>query len=439
MNARAISRCAGAAGAFAWLAATSWSGAAPSEGSEANPPGVAEADAPDRLPETLRISLVHSGPAVTTLQERIASWFPATTEVIVSEQADVDRGQMLSAPNEGEVRLWILKLSEQRAVVVFAVADDAASAKHLVRDVELRSGLDELGLERLAFVVHSAVVALGEGSATTPREDVERLLNSDAVARLPTVVAASSLPGTGATAPEPAPLPPVPVVPPSSGGQPATPVPAQSPATSPVVPAPPPSAPVDTVPEAASAAQTLPVALAAGYGMRFRGPEGTGHGPLAEISAAWQRDANTFAGLAGGQLFLPSSFEAEGREVGLEVVHLYLGAAWDRRLSENWSSDVSVGVGVDLVRVQPPPADENSDGEAFAPRPEGKQQRPTAETSLGFWYSNQVLAFGLFAQAVVVLTDVEYRVATESGERSVLSARRIQPGIALRLRFPGQG
>jgi len=444
VRARAVSRWVGAAAALAWVAATAWSaGAPPSAGAEADAPGAAEAVSPDHLPRSLRISLVHSGPAVATLQERIASWFPATTEVAFSEQADIDRAQMLSAPNEGEVRLWILKLSEQRAVVVFAVADEAASTKHLVRDVELRSGLDELGLERLAFVVHSAVVALGEGSAATPREDVERLLDSEAVARLPTVSVASSHPdaavGTAAaSAASPVPAVSVPVVPPSSGVPPSTSAPALSPATPPVVPTPLPVTPsegVDSMPAGASAEPALQVALAAGYGVRFRGPEGTGHGPVAEISAAWPRGANVFAALAGGQLFLPSTFEADGREVGLEVVHLYLGAAWDRRISEGWSSDVAGGFGVDLVRIQPPPAD----GDSFAPRPEGKQQRPTAEASLGLWYANQVLAIGLFVQTIFVLNEVEYRIATESDERSVLSARRVQPGLALRLRFPGQG
>lgn len=454
---RVVARWVGGAVALACVVATSWSAAAPGERHEAGALGSTETAVPDHLPRTLRISLVHSGPPVATLQERIASWFPAATEVLVREQSDVDRAQMLGAPSEGEVRLWILKLSEQRAVVVFAVAD-AASTKHLVRDVELRSGLDELGLERLAFVVHSAVVALGEGSATTPREDVERLLDSEAVARLPTVGATSSDADTFASASgsfaaasgasaaaQTGPLPPVPPPsPPPSAVPPTTPGPELSAGRAPLPPAPPrpaASASADALPADAgtNTSRALPVALAAGYGVRFRGPEGTGHGPLAEVSATWQQSANVFAALAGGHLFLPSAFEAEGRDVGLEVVHLYLGAAWDRRLSVSWSSALSVGPGIDLVRVEPPPAEENSEGEAFAPRAEGNQQRPTAEASLGIWYANPVLAVGLFVQTIFVLNDVEYRIATESGERSVLSARRIQPGIALRLRFPGQG
>lgn len=90
------------------------------------------------------------------------------------------------------------------------------------------------------------------------------------------------------------------------------------------------------------------------------------------------------------------------------------------------------------MRIKPPPADRASDGSSFTPRAERSQQRPTAEGSVGLWHERPLFGVGLFLQTVVLIDEVEYRVQTESDERSVLSARRVQPGLVLRFRFPGR-
>src|SRR6188768_36030 len=174
------------------------------------PPPVAAATASRDFPKRLAITVVAEEGLIGTFQQRVSSWFSDGTEVLVSVTSEVNEAQLLTS-SPVEVRAWIVPLSTESALLTFSCVSPPAPPRHLVREVHLRSGLDEIGLERLASVVHSAFVALSQGVEGVEREQAERELGAVGVA-------------TGSFAPASPAAAPVAAAPPAALGQ-APPVP----------------------------------------------------------------------------------------------------------------------------------------------------------------------------------------------------------------------
>ncbi|HEY3253891.1 MAG TPA: hypothetical protein VGJ91_08095, partial [Polyangiaceae bacterium] len=200
------------------------------------------------VPKILSITVVADERSLRTFQQRVSSWFNDGTEVRVTGTSEVDE-QRLLASSPTEVMAWIVPLSAERALLTFSSVTPPAAPRHLVREVRLRQGFDELGLERLASVTHSAFVALSEGIEGVAREQAERELGEAGVA-----ASSLALPGEAAA-------------------------PAAVAAASPAIPLPKLDSPPRGQSPRAAAKSAASLLVSAGYGVRFRGPEGVGQGP----------------------------------------------------------------------------------------------------------------------------------------------------------------
>ena len=97
------------------------------------------------FPKRLAITVVADERLLSTFQQRVSSWFGDGTEVIVTVTGEVDQHQLLTS-SPVEVRAWIVPLSTGDALLSFSCVSPPAAPRHLVREVHLRSGFDELGL-----------------------------------------------------------------------------------------------------------------------------------------------------------------------------------------------------------------------------------------------------------------------------------------------------
>ncbi|HYQ15566.1 MAG TPA: hypothetical protein VEQ58_07410, partial [Polyangiaceae bacterium] len=184
-------------------------------------------------PERLLITVVTTEAALPTFEQRVSSWFSDGTQVTVVLAREVTPELILTtAP--GELRVCVVPRDSTHALVTFAT-QQAEDSRHLLRDVRLRDGFDELGLERLASVIHSAAMALREGVEGAARADAERDLEELGLL----------------------------------------------PATDSAPPSPPPRSAEVTAPRrpARRKAQRMSWLLGAEYGARARGAEALGHGP----------------------------------------------------------------------------------------------------------------------------------------------------------------
>ena len=374
-------------------------------------PDPAPASAATRRDFTKRllITVVADERFLSTFQQRVSSWFSDGTEVRVTVTSEVDeRGLLDSSPTE--VRAWIVPLSAERALVTFSSVDPPAPARHLVREVPLRAGFDEVGLERLASVTHSAFVALSEGVEGVEREQAERELGAAGVAAS-SVVASSESP------------------PPAQPAQPAQPVPS----TSAVPPARPDVPPVrrSTIGAAESPTSLL---VSAGYGLRIRGPEGVGHGPSLALGVQLRSPRTAFALQLSGQYLFRSEFEAAPFSASVQTTALRVQVGIEPGRRSTFSGQVWLGLGADLARISSTASTSEANA-GIQPREDGTHWRGAGELTLGIIRHGELLDVGVYAQAVFMFTEVRYDATTSVGEVLLLKPWPVQPALSIQGRF----
>jgi hypothetical protein len=364
--------------------------------------GVTAPERPAVASSTLVITVITTASGVPTLQERVSSWFNDGTQVTVGVAPELLPNRLFSS-SQHEVKVWVAPLSQERALVVFSTAGQPQTARYLLREVRLVSGLDELGLERLASVIHSAFVALREGLEGSERPQVEREL-----------VAAGLLP----SAPEPAPGPaPAPVT--------SAPIRATAPP-----PAPTPSR--DVEPSSAGAKSGL--LLAAGYGTRFRGAEQLGHGPLVTAGIQLPGIVSTLDALLSAHLLLRSDFDAGAFNASVQTSAFRAHLGLEPALSPRLRLQALLGAGADLAHISAQAVDATP-SEDIEPRAPGSQWRGALELTLGVWWSGKLVDLGATAYSTFLLGDVHYTLASDTGQRRLVTPWPVQPGISLQARF----
>jgi hypothetical protein len=131
-------------------------------------------------PERVEIALVGVLDQDPPLFERIRSLFPNETAVVLRSAAELDAGAVLRPERADTLYLWIRLSSRARARVYLAAREDSAgAARYLFRDVDLESGLDEVGSETLAQVAHSAAEALWRREEQTPKHQLVEALENE--------------------------------------------------------------------------------------------------------------------------------------------------------------------------------------------------------------------------------------------------------------------
>lgn len=128
-------------------------------------------------PERVEIALVGALERDPPLFERIRSLFPNTTAVVLRPAHELDAGAVLQPARVDTLYLWVRLSSGVRARVYLATREESErGARYLFRDVDLDSGLDEVGSETLAQVAHSAAEALWRREEHTPKPELVEAL-----------------------------------------------------------------------------------------------------------------------------------------------------------------------------------------------------------------------------------------------------------------------
>ncbi len=351
----------------------------------------------------LLITIVASESMLPNFGQRVSSWFTDGTEVSVTVTSEVDAEQLL-ATGPGEVRAWVVPLSAERALVTFSCMAQQAPTRHLVRVVRLRNGLDDLGLERLASVIHSAFVALSEGTEGLERSQAERELGEAGVSagshnppaefvapiRVPTVAARVSGNASRTTRPAPQQI-------------------RESPAA---------------------------LLFAAGYGARLRGAEGLGHGPDLDFGLQIPGKRTAIDVLVSGQLLLPSDFDADLFSASVQTTALRLQVGIEPALTSTWFGQALVGAGADIAQVHASTSQSTRSGTIrVAARESGTQWRSAGELTLGVLRHTELLDVGVYARVTFQLEDVHYSATTDTGDQRLLTPWLVQPGLCLQGRF----
>jgi hypothetical protein len=287
---------------------------------------------------------------------------------------------------------------------MFSAAAATEPARYLLREVRLVNGFDELGLERLASVIHSATVALREGSEGSERPQVEKEL-----------VNAGLLQGAATTPPVVA----------SSETRTSSPV-ADSERAPRVVHRP---------PSLENRPGTRPGGLLlAGYGMRLRGAEGLGHGPLV---AAGMRMVNTphgFLALVGVHWLFRSNFDAGALAASVRTTAFRAHFGFEPAVSRSVKLQALLGGGVDWARIDARVATESA-AEQIRPREAGSQWRGALELTFGAWWQTSLFDWGATAYTTFLLGDVHYSLEADGMEQRLVAPWRVEPGISLQARF----
>lgn len=370
-----------------WLLYAGLAGAVAPDGVPINESSVMPAPAPARV----LITVVTTEAALNTLEQRVSSWFTDGTEVRVSVASEVTP-ELLLATSPGEVRVCVVPRGRKRALVTFATKEADAS-RHLLRDVHLHDGFDEIGLERLASVIHSACLALREGVEGAERADAERDL-----------VKAGLLENSAKT--------PAIVAPP-------------------VAPA---RREVGTRRESPGRAWLF----GAEYGARARGGEGLGHGPGAMLGVQLPSARGPIDILLRAHVLLRSAFDAGPLTVSLQTTALRAELGIEPELGNDVFLQALLGGGVDIARIRSSRRElVGASPLTIDAREPGSQTRGAGELAVGISKRTPRVDFGVFVRCSFLLGDVHYSVTHSSGDERLVTPWPVQPTLAVQARFWG--
>jgi hypothetical protein len=365
------------------------------------PSGVDDAATTGHFPKKLAITVVSAEGSLPNFEQRVSSWFTDGTAVKVTLSREAEPTQLL-ASSPGEVRIWVVLLSPGRALVTFSTAAGDTAARYLVREVPLVSGLDDLGLERLASVIHSAFIALREGVEGFEREQAEREL----------LRAGLSVQAPASGSPEMPGLP---------------------------KPAEPPPARVATVDRAPVRASPPPTSLlfAIGYGGRLRGGEGPGHGPTVALGLQLPSRRGALNLLVSAHYLFRATLDAGSNfRASVQTTAFRAHAGLEPKLARSVFAQLLLGAGADLAQIH---ASAGASAAAGAleidPHVAGAQWRGAGELTLGLVRHSELLDLELNAQLSVLFGDVHYSASVDNVETRLLTPWQVEPGLSLQGRF----
>jgi hypothetical protein len=277
----------------------------------------------------------------------------------------------------------------------------------LVREIPLRQGLDELGQERLASVIHSAFVALREGDDGVERAQAEQALGAAGLSR-----ESHSAPGEfeDPRAHAAAVVPPTPPVPTKLA--------------------------TDRPPQRARLSQAPAwLLLGVGYGARARGSEGIGQGPSLTLGAQLPSAFAPIDLLLSGQYTFRSSFARKQFEATVQTSAFRAYVGIEPVVSSRWSGQVLLGAGADIARIHADTSNASNATLHTNVRANGTQWRGATELSAGTIWRSTAFEIGVYGQLTVFVEDVHYSVSTDGGEQRLVTPSLLQPGLLVQGRF----
>jgi hypothetical protein len=330
--------------------------------------------APRAGPLRVEISVVGDAPELEALPARVASWFEGNVALVQTRRFLVLPSDSVLTPSENPgVQIWILLDNPFLARLFFSLQEQSgAIPRYLVTEVPLLTGLDEIGMERVAQVAYLSATALWEGQLASPRSEVKNNLRANASEQ---------------------PLPPPPT------------------ATS--------------VREPAAPRWKSKPRFGLDYGVRFRGAEGLAHGPAASIAGFWSRRGLELGAPLRAQLLLPETTDARGTKLSLQGYAFSIGAALGFEAARDFWLTAEVGPGLDVVRHRTVSVSD------VTLRPSANQidLRPVTQLGAGVRARLGPISVAVTARLTVQWFRTHYDVAETSGRSQLLTPWIVQPGF----------
>lgn len=342
-----------------------------------------------------------------SLKSRLQSWFPDGTSLAVETRAP-SSSSASSAFDGDTLAIWIAMPSADRADITYGFRDPTSRRLRFVQSqISLQGGLDELGQERLARVIHTSVMALLEGRVAEVGVSLD--------------------------------------TPPSQGH------PARAAAVPPVSPSEFPDAAVIGAAESIAGTPSVrilrgslsvapihrlrPGWLGVAYAMTLRGREGMALGPALTLGWRAMRLQHSSYGLfLESRFIIPSSFAFETLRIQTSGARVRLAAQLETRFGQSWSLELGLGAGIDVNHY----VVAQSSDPSIEPSQPGTDTQLCVTPSLRLW-TVAPLEIGLGAHLDLLPTNGRYTTSTsDSLEARVIAPWRLQPGISFTLRWPGQ-
>jgi hypothetical protein len=333
---------------------------------------------------SLEVLLVGDVGKDATFAERVSSWFdPVKFEVIVRATLVLDASRVLEPSPNRSLSAWVV-VERGAAHLYFATpAGKGAEPRFLLRTLSLSDGLDEMGAERVAEVLHLSALALLEGEQHSERSELERSLGADGA-----VPASNERQAEEGSANEP-------------------------------------SARVG--PEAETNRSAL-LEFGLGYGLSLHPGEGVWHGPRARVALAVGQE---WRALLLARTALPASHDLGEMELRVRAAQFTLAIAGRRSLSPSLAIEALAGPGVDVVHYQPersPLAQvELGDGATEA--------RPNVSAGLGLVLGQSGFRLALLAELELSFSKTHYELALPTGRRVLAEPSPFIPHLGAEIRF----
>ena len=343
-------------------------------------------------PAAVEVTLVGAVGKLPAFPARVTSWFDSNRfKVSVHTATRLDASSILSPKPQRGVYAWVLLRSSTHGRLYFASASGPdRQTTYLVRDLDLEQGLDEMGAERVAQVLHLSTVALLEGQAATRREDVVRVLREEPEAQDAAEEDASSTP------PGPHPAPATKTVPHANGKP--------------------------------SRGSTIDAELAVGYGVSLRQDEGVWHGPRVGFGA---RMDNGWGLQALGQGALPSTHELEVVELEFCGGSLRLAGTYRHTLVRSVALEWFTGPGLEIVHYRV----RRSLDPGVSPGRGDTEARPGIFAGLSGVFRHDSPRIAVTAECLAALTRTHYDVVSDDSRQTVGRAAPVVPSLGMCVRW----
>ncbi len=289
----------------------------------------------------------------------------------LSEIAELREADLLDPPsgNGGpSTRVWIELVDPELARLYFA---EIRLGRYLMRDVPLRSGLDELGRERIAQVIETSTQALLRGETAMSREQFENSLQ--------TLETPSGTEPAGDREPPP-----------------------------------------DGSPRRYLTEPTLGVS----YQSYWSGSElGLMHGPGLRVGLVRTLERGSFLGTAVVAPSFPQVHQEGGVEVRVQSIalRLLLGGAWP--IGRGWSWSTSGGGGVSLSHISPRGLEED-----WIEEPARTNVTPWLQAELGVNWELSRLMVSVAFSSQLSLADTHYDHVRGTEQERLFTPWLLQPG-----------
>jgi hypothetical protein len=326
--------------------------------------------------QAVELVLVGSLATDAMFRDRATSWFDAQRFLVSVQTAPtVDRARLLAPPRKRVLSVWVA-LHGDSARLYFVASTGGDEPRYLVRTLLLANGLDEIGAEELAEVLHLSALALLEGELSTSKRELERAIGESGATRQERAIEDE--------------------------------LSRKRPAGSPV-----------------AAESTFD--LGVGYGVSFHSDEGVWHGPRAQLGL---RLGSALGLVVSSAIALPQTVELGPVDLHTQALALNLGLRFARRLTASFAVEAVAGPGVEIVRYEP-----RSASSSVTARAGDTEARPALVAGGAASIGPSSMRAALVAELALSLTRTRYEISGGTERRRIAEPALLIPRLGLEVRF----